>query len=273
MNNGLRTNGSAWVLVDVENPLTTWEIAIGRVVSACCIGRPGIVSQWHYWNIRNAILNSDWATYFREVELEQVRQEHYPRCVSRLTGVFLFPSEHELNTARVSWRKSSHRHEAAEIGFSAERWSRHDSNWLIDNQRPISEIAHQYWRGEPMNPTPLWEVIASGKGCVWGTELKTRCYIKNYHMHPRFSAFLKGSTALFLDGKEFAGITCPFISVQNNNLNGSIIFRDQELKEFDLNEDNPILKELQVPVHPDGLTSPALPDFREYFFSFTLPQG
>jgi hypothetical protein len=256
-----------WVFVDTSNPLVNWEVGIGRMISACDVAAPGIVSHWLYGLIRSAALSGDFSRYFRELELEAIRQRDFPNCVSRLTGIYLFEAKSDCIRARKEWGISQLKTEITDIGFSATQYSRHDSNWLLDQRQSIAKFGHKYWSGEPMNGTPLWELICSGIGRVWEREVQLTCYKKAYYRDPRASAFLWGSTVLFIDGKERAGMSKPFLRFDGHNLIGELILRDIELKEFKLNKANPLLEEVQLPIHVEAYNNFAAPDFTEMFFS------
>lgn len=270
MKSGNREQLSSWMMIDLNNMLTTWEIAIGRVISACDIQIPGAVSQWHYWKLKEAVENGDFRTYSREMELERIRANHYPNAVSRLTGVFLFESEAGAQNAKRKWRKSNATTEITDVGFSAERFSIHDSNWLLDLDAPISKIAHNYWSGEAAGGEPIWEVIASGIGRVWEREVQLRCYKKMYNAEPHASLFLKGATIAFLDGQEQAGLSVPFVSYNDGILKGYIIMKDEELRNFKINPQSPILEQVKLPVHDKTHVELKVPDLTKYFFEKTI---
>lgn len=117
-----------------------------------------------------------------EMWLEEVRREHYPENVSRLNGIFVFDDLDSLAQLwdNNNWGEHFQDEYLADVGVSADKSSRVDSNWIADIighdgklLHGWEEAAHNYWQGAQYpNKNPVWERIIEGHITVWSMDSK-----------------------------------------------------------------------------------------------------
>lgn len=118
-----------------------------------------------------------------EIEVENIRKNNYPNCISRLNGLFVFDSPDDaLNVMnKENWGALQlYEEDLTDVGVAVRSSSRHDSNWIeliFNDQFQLNEnwieYTHQYWQGLSVpNKQPIWERIVDGTITIWGTELR-----------------------------------------------------------------------------------------------------
>lgn len=182
-----------FIYLNPNNACTQWNIARGFFNSA---------SIFHsYQNHENLLsvsmvemLSNNHRRLNCEISIESIRQEYYPNCVSRLTGLFVFDSpEDALNVMnQENWGNSQlYPEDLTDVGVSARSSSKHDSNWIeliFDKQFQLNAkwigYTHNYWQGLPApNKQPIWERIVDGGITIWGTGIRETA-IKNMQAIP-----------------------------------------------------------------------------------------
>jgi hypothetical protein len=101
-------------------------------------------------------------------------------------GIYLWPSEADAIRCESKWRESEGQHFdrncLVEVGFSYSNLTRVDTQWidnfLLNNDVSLDRNdltwAHRYWRGDQWDESPHWELIAEGRGVIWGTTLRMK---------------------------------------------------------------------------------------------------
>lgn len=191
--------GTPWrvfAFIDVEHPVVAWASYRGVLVSANAECSPpncpismmfaGIIRTQNNVRLHNELL------------IEQYRQQHFPHCNSRLSGMYFFEDQQSATCAHQWGGHFSPDNLAEVLLFPTSPISRHDANWItfapLDNNGRIGneEWIQRYWSGEPFpEREPLWEVIAQGRAVISGTELRIRAYNNVYSKFPEAVALLE----------------------------------------------------------------------------------
>ncbi|WP_456795081.1 hypothetical protein [Curtobacterium sp. PvP017] len=119
--------------------------------------------------------NKKWF-YLRERRLELARLLTCPTSVSRLMGLFAFPSRDFMNRAVAEWGFQDHFVSEVEIQPGT-RLSWHDSQWLESANHDAEQglaAASAYAQGIPFDDNPFWEILVDGRAAVLDTDLRTR---------------------------------------------------------------------------------------------------
>lgn len=182
---GLKQSIHVYCFLDLEHPAVAWAVMRGMLVSAdyAASPAPGFISFMQAGIIGS--LNS--RRLFNELLLETVRQNFFPRQVSRLRGMFFFRSRDEAE-ARIGdpeWPLYFEPKNLLELELCYEKtFTDVDANWITyapvdeDGRTPITDLqwGHRYWAGETYNDSPVWERIAKGVALVLDEQVRRRCY-------------------------------------------------------------------------------------------------
>ncbi|WEE06559.1 hypothetical protein PXW05_09145 [Serratia marcescens] len=176
-----KENFEAHIYLDHHYPPAQWNIVRGVFCSPSCLEESkthGLLSI----SMASMLSNETSDRLVSEMWLEEVRREHYPENVSRLNGIFVFDDLDSLTQLweNNSWTEHFQDEYLADVGVSADKSSRVDSNWIADiigNDGKLlqdwEEAAHNYWRGFPYpNKHPVWERIVEGYITVWSMDSK-----------------------------------------------------------------------------------------------------
>lgn len=172
-------NETLYAYLNINHPMVAWEVAIGRIRSACDLGMEAKnfgISLWQYNLLRRA---KDGASkrFLNELKLEKTRQKHAPNSVSRLRGVYFFESENDAHAAIERWGIPQNKKFITAVNFSANKTTRVDSEWITSYLlSDESDWMQRYWSGETLGQKPLTEVLASGIGIVQNTALREAAY-------------------------------------------------------------------------------------------------
>lgn len=165
-----------------------WAAYRGMLITPANYGTQSFrpISYWPY----NLLRTKRTLRFQKEIELEQIRRKFYQDHVSRLHGIYLWGDEQSAKRGE-RWRGTEGNHFHAdylvEVGFTYNRLTKVDTNWIDANLLPDNvpldrnclDWMHSYWRGEAYpQAEPLWEYIAEGRGVVYGTTLRTQAYQK-----------------------------------------------------------------------------------------------
>ena len=175
------TPSRVFAFIDVEHPVVAWAAYRGALVSANAeLNPPNCPISMMFAGI---IITQNNVRLHNELLIEKYRQQHFPHCNSRLTGMYFFENPVSASHAYEWGGHFSPENLAEVLLFSTSPVSRHDANWIThipldDNGRiRIEEWIHRYWSGEPFpEKEPLWEVIAQGRAFICGQELRIRAY-------------------------------------------------------------------------------------------------
>ena len=175
--------------------MVEWETAIGRIASVCAIdGYENIISIWAYSRIRQYAQSGMTEQIKDEFLLEQVRQEYFPECVSRLTGLYFFDSIDNVKLAIDRWGLPKERFkQLATVNFTANNLTHVDSEWVthcLGKSGKNDKWMYSYWKGETYGQRPLTEVLASGWGLVEETERREECYKSVFKKWPKSTLLL-----------------------------------------------------------------------------------
>ncbi|WP_219904196.1 hypothetical protein [Aphanothece minutissima] len=171
--------------------MVAWEVAIGRIRSACDNSRDKFgISLWQYGLLREYAHQGADRRFINELRLESIRQESFPEKVSRLKGVYFFESERDAHMATERWGIGDKQKYICEVNFSASNITRVDSEWITSFLLSSDESwMKSYWGGEIFGDAPLTEILASGIGVVHNNSFRSNAYRKVMETWP-YSTFL-----------------------------------------------------------------------------------
>jgi hypothetical protein len=155
-----------WLWADLDEPLVRQGLAnSGRFVSACGVGtqqvvlpfieNPGFLGPLSPFGL-NVVRE-----YAAEYRLELARLRHFLEYPSRLSAIFLLNSEDDARRYAEHHPQQTRTRELLRAWCEGPcRYSEHDSRWIdvlrtTDQAHAPNEMAHGYWRGEPVPPPVL----------------------------------------------------------------------------------------------------------------------
>jgi len=193
-------NETLYAYLNINHPIVAWEVAIGRIRSACDLGMETEnfgISLWQYNLLRNA-KNGVSKRFLNELKLEKTRQKYAPNSVSRLRGVYFFESENDAHAAVERWGIPQNKKFISAVNFSANKTTRVDSEWITSYLlSEESDWMHRYWSGETLGVKPLTEVLASGIGIVQNTALREAAYRRVLEATPEATPLLAMAACAF----------------------------------------------------------------------------
>ncbi|VCU61708.1 hypothetical protein EPIB2_785 [Tritonibacter mobilis] len=218
------------VYLDISNPFVAWNVSRGTFASADILHANGGFSE-------ASIHLSPWSeALFRpgnesklavEFNLEAMRREHFPKEVSRLTGIFLFACIEDVAALweTKGWGAHFEDSNLADVGVQAIATSKLDANWMPKLVRRDGTLASDwqakaraYWSGESApNGTPIWETIVSGGVSIWGTDLKVRELAKVKESYPQ-SETARCYSEMAFDLGSLDGIIAPVAVLKGDSL-------------------------------------------------------
>lgn len=161
---------SAYVFLDVADPLVAWMVYRAELVSAPQVHEQAL-------SVFTARRLHSKAAYERECAIDLVRRERFPGAVSRLTGFYAFPDK-DSACAAMSWNVPSFRDELlAEVAIDpGSSVARYDAEWITKHfwSSDPRWIAN-YFEGEPTGD-PIWELLVNGRAIIYGTDIRERAY-------------------------------------------------------------------------------------------------
>jgi len=269
-------NKTLYAYIDINNPIVAWEIAIGRICSACDSKDNFGISLWMYGKFLSVAQQR--TTYNaplikNEFKLELVRQKYFPEKVSRGTGVFLFESVGDAKRAIETWFPKDKTHgerinSITQVNFSANKLTRVDSNWISEflckDTGENDEWIHNYWKGNNFNDNPIYEVIASGIGMIMNDELRINAYKKILQIWPTSTPLLSMASCAFAYKKieNIALMKCALISDESKKIKGSAWINIEDLKR----NEKEIIHALSIAKEKNELPPMILPNGEDAFF-------
>lgn len=268
----------AYVNIDT-NPLIAWEVAIGRIRSACdtnLFNNDFGISMWMYSKLKQFTANIQDPRIHNEFLLESVRQKFFSHQVSRLRGVYFFDSEDILRDAVIRWNMKFNPEYVTKVFFSASKLSYVDSEWITNNlnkNKKSSEWMISYWNGEIYGEVALTEILASGIGYIANKKLRESAYKKIVKLFPRSEMLLYSAVCAFAYGKQEDILQMIHGAIKNNN---EICIRTYiDFGSFNKNQDSVIaaIEEARkanfFPIGNKITEEVNLPDLTSYDFKIT----
>ncbi len=216
-------NQTLYAYLNITLPMVAWEVAIGRIRSACDINLKQHeygISLWQYNLIRKYVANGISNRFRNELSLELIRQRKFSTSVSRLRGVYFFKSEKDAYAAVDRWGVPENRKFISAVNFSSNNTTFVDSEWITSFLASDEEDwMERYWRGETLGAKPLTEVLSSGIGLVQNKELRKQAYEKIIHTFPYSTRLLAIATCGIKYAKiESIAQAMPFITQEDARL-------------------------------------------------------
>jgi hypothetical protein len=167
---------TAWVYLNVDDPLVAWLVYRGEMVSADTADSRA-VSIWHTGAIYDALTDAiptAAAEYRDELAIEAVRARRHPDCTSRLRGFYVFP-DRDTAVRAGTWGGGFRPDLLAEIEIAPTgRVSQYDAQWISYLGTGAGPWIDRYLAGDPQSKAPIWEWIVEGRAVIYGTELRER---------------------------------------------------------------------------------------------------
>jgi hypothetical protein len=165
---------TAWVYLNVDDPLVAWLVYRGEMVSADTAGSRAL-SIWHTRAIYRAFtdaISTAAAEYRDELAIEAARASRHPDCTSRLQGFYAFPDRDTAFRART-WGFRADQLVEIEIAPTG-RVSQYDAQSITQLGTGAGPWIDRYLAGDPQSQVPIWEWIVQGRAVIYGTELRER---------------------------------------------------------------------------------------------------
>jgi len=262
-----KENNVLWALLDQRINAVRWETAIGRMRSACDDTTRGFTLSFRTYSILKYSLQEEQnLKLFSELKLELVRREHYPHCVSRLTGMFYFLDRETAIQAIPRWKfRPSLINEISEVNVSSEALSLHDSEWVTYNWKKWEDEAwmHSYWKGEVYGSSPLVEAIVSGIGVVVDRNLREQAFLHFMEHEPQVIWMLSPCAAAFYMGVETAGEVKPGLLLNDGTVTIDFYVYIGDFNEGDGHRYVDAARSRGVTFPMPGREPPAVPNFSD----------
>ncbi len=183
-----------YAYLNINNPMVAWEVAIGRVRSACDFGleNGGFgMSLWYYSLLKECTHKKRGERFAKEMLLENERSNNFPSKVSRLRGMYFFKSENDAKAALDRWGVSRNGRYISKINFSATALTEVDSEWITSCLKSEdTNWMNKYWNGDTYGIKPLTEIIASGIGTVQNEIIRQAAYWRVVERFPDVTPLL-----------------------------------------------------------------------------------
>jgi hypothetical protein len=269
----------AFAYLDIEHPVVAWGAYRGVLVSARAEGQTpeGPVSLM----FAGIIEHQNNARLHNELVIERVRAQKFPEQTSRLSGMYFFTDVAQAHAA-LSWGSHFCRENLVEVEvYPVRQCSKVDASWIthaqIDETGRIDARAttwiEQYWAGEPLSDSPVWEIIVDGRAVISGTGLRQRAYDLTARIFPNALDTLEVARLAATVGSDLGQTTAWITRAASDRLRLAyyLDMRDAENPEF-LDRlgkyDGPKnMKDLAL-----GKEMFGLPDFRQFGCDFTVSQ-
>lgn len=164
----------AWMHLRVTDPLVAWLTYRGLLESIDSAA-PGSMSIWAASASRASTKPGSRPFYEREHRLEIARRKENPEAVSRLTGLFVFPTRDYADRAVVEWDGFEDYFLSEVEILPGSRVSTYDADWITVAGASMPDgAASTYSRGLTRTSSPHLEYLVSGRVVVLGTELRTK---------------------------------------------------------------------------------------------------
>jgi len=223
----------AHIYLNHHYPPIQWNIVRGLFHSPDCLPESkgaGFISI----SMATMLLNDTAERLNSELLLDEFRRSFYPDHVSRLKGIFVFDDIDSLSNLwkNNNWGGHFCDEYLADVGVSAIKSSRLDSNWIseiFDSSGNLKinwdAAAHNYWQGvcHPEKP-PIWERIVEGAITVWSMDSKVKALQDIQSIWPKSLNLLRYAILCASYGS-FDGEVFPFLRITENSLNISYYLR------------------------------------------------
>jgi len=274
-----------YAILNIENPIVAWEVAIGRIKSVpeseYNINNSWL-SNWSYSLLRKYATKGNIYSFINELKLEQIRLDNYQNSVSRLRGIYFFENIEDAYAAIDRWGfKSNLKKYISEVLITVNKLTKVDSEWItfyLGNKNNNDQWIHNYWQGKIHGEKPLYELIIEGVGYVLNQEIRKEAYSKIYYKYPTATPLLAMACCAFnVSGIEDIAISRGYLTSSNDKILGQYIMNIGILKEQEqeISKAINISKERnQLPpsiLPQDGKSFFTIPDFRDHFFEIENP--
>jgi hypothetical protein len=174
-----------FAFLDLEHPPVAWAVMRGMIVSADNVYLPGNKSFISFMQA-GMIQYQNNVRLFNESLIEEVRKTVYGHLISRIRGMYFFPSreEAEARIADKDWPPYFRSQNLLELELHCDGPPTIvDSNWITraplnnDGRIRSDDLSWitKYWEGARFSENPVWEIIASGVALILDSDVRRRC--------------------------------------------------------------------------------------------------
>ncbi len=241
----LTENGiQVFAYLDTESVPTAWALVRGVLVSADCVAPNTPEANAFVSFMLAGMLQCEAKTrFYNESLIEEIRAKEFPEQISRLRGLYFFPTLDEaMAPIRQDWPGHFREHNLLELRLYPSRpITRADANWITYAKRDDGRIdAHNlewvraYWRGEtcPCGQAPVWELIAAGEAVVLDIGVRRRCYDRLRQQFPDSWVPIEMSHVAGEVGTR-GGLIAPFIRrIDDEQAELGYVWRDAEFHDL-----------------------------------------
>ena len=175
-----------FAFLNLEHPPVAWAVMRWMMVSADHAS-PSANQGFISFMQAGMIEHQNNARIFNESIIEGIRNTSFANRVSRMRGLYCFPSRAEAE-ARIDdrgWPLFFSAQNLLELELHCDtRPTIVDANWITFaplgadgriNTNDLSWIT-RYWAGEPFNDCTVWELLANGVALILDTDVRRRCF-------------------------------------------------------------------------------------------------
>lgn len=223
-NNFGSENFEGFAYLDYHNPAVSWNLARGAFCTPSELPKDEFNTGFLSVATAGMLSNSTPKRLYSELAIESVRKSTFPECVSRLSGFFVFD---EIESIAKFWDLNSwggHFSDKylSDVGVSATRSTRVDSNWIsriVDIDGSLKENwytnAEKYWQGDVCpGSEPIWERIVEGFLSVWSSHIRKEAFKEIQAVSPNSLPLLHYSCLCAAYGS-IDGQIFPFLTHEN----------------------------------------------------------
>jgi hypothetical protein len=207
----------AFAYINVSDPWIAWLAYRGEMIASPQV-HPQALSIWHARCLiaaGRAAIRAE--KYRKETELDQFRAARYPEAVSRLSGLYFFPTLEDAKRVENKWDGSFQPENLTEVEIvSVSRLSRYDSEWIThDFGSPTNSWFDSYFSGVARGANPIWELLVEGRALILETSLRERAYQVLAAEWPQSLALLELSRVAVVLGSDL-GVILPIVTCDRN---------------------------------------------------------
>jgi len=178
-----------FAFLDLNHPPVAWAVMRGMLISADHAA-PSTSTGFVSFMMAGMIQHQNNRRIFNELIVEYERAIRFPDRVSRLAGMYFFPTRAEAR-ARIGdseWPAYFIAENLVEFELDTPSApTMVDANWIThapraeDGRILTDDLTwiQKYWNSEPFSHAPVWELISNGVAVVLDTNVRRHCFIRS----------------------------------------------------------------------------------------------
>lgn len=241
----LTENGmQVFAYLDTESVPVAWALVRGVLVSADCVAPNTPETNAFVSFMLAGMLQCEARTrFYNESLIEEIRAKEFPEQISRLRGLYFFPTKEDAKAAiSQGWGAHFSEQNLLELRlYPNQTITKVDANWITYAKRDAGQLdannlewVRAYWRGEtcPCGQAPAWELIAAGEAVVLDIEVRRRCYDWLRQQFPDSWVLIEMSHLAGEVGTR-GGLIAPFIRrIDDEQVELGYVWRDAEFHDL-----------------------------------------